>query len=887
MKSLRFLSMKEIQTKHFLPVLLLFFLTPLLTFGQNTVSGTIISSEGESLPGANILIKQTTTGTVSDADGNYQLEVPEDAVLTFSYIGYLTQEINVEGRSTINVSMQLDEAQLEEVVVVGYGTQRRSDLTGAVGIVPMEDIRDLANPNILDQIQGRVAGLTVVNTDFEPGGNPSILVRGKNSITASNEPLIILDGIPYEGSISAINPYDIESFNVLKDGSAAAIYGSRGANGVILITTKKGRSGKPTINYNGSVGFNSSISRIDVLGANQYVQLRDLIGQIHPSEQANLDAGKITDWQDEATRTALQHDNSVSISGATDDLNYYLTGGHLYQEGILVGSEFRRTTFRFNGSYDIRDWLEIGTNTQLTHEDWGDQGDVSLPASLRFSPLATPYNEDGTTTFYPIPEDPFFTNPLDFVNTRDARIRRGLITNLYADLKFGQIWEPLEGLSYRFKYGRSEQKENRDIYRASTTVSGFPTGGFAQRNSFLIINSTAENILNYDRQFNDHRIGITGLYSWQNRTSDATNVSGSRFVNDNLEEFGIGTGGLLSVTTPFTEWTLISQMGRLNYSYNYKYYFTFTVRRDGYSGFGTNDKWGIFPSVALGWSISQEGFMQGIEWVDNLKLRVSYGENGNQAIPPYRSLTQVTGGESRAYYFDNTALGFAPTTLGNPDLGWETTTTLNFGLDYSLAGDRIFGNIEYYNSKSDGLLLNRLLNSTQGFTSILQNIGETENNGVELLVGGRIFDRPGTGFNWEASVNFFKNNNKIVQLFDKQTDDLLNGWFIGEDIDANYNYIGDGVYGTQEQIDASHQPTSSLGDRILRDVNQNGELDDGDRAIQGSTSPDYTIGITNTLSYNNFTLSFFIYSVQGVLAASGPLDPRSWIASRNNYFDQD
>jgi len=859
------------------------------------INGIVADANGTPLPGANVIEKGTTNGVVTDFDGNYSISVEGSSpVLQFSSLGFASIEKTVGSNTTINVVLSEDSQALDEVVVVGYGTMKKSDLTGAVSTIKSDEVEDLPNINILDRVQGRVAGLSIVNSSYSPGEDPKILIRGKNSLTASNDPLIILDGFPLEGSLSAINPNDIESFTVLKDGSASAIYGSRGSNGVILITTKKGKSGKPTINYSGSVGFNTIDKKLDVLDGNQYLDLRDYYGTLYASEQENLAAGKITDWQDEATRTALQYDNSLSISGATDKLNYYITGGQTYQEGIVKGSEYNRKSFRFNGSYDVRDWLEIGINSLFTNEDWGDEGDINISPALSMSPLGTPYNDDGTTTLYPIREDPFFTNPLGNLETRDSKIRTGLMTNLYADFKFGQIWESLEGLSYRFNYGRTENRENRDIYQSSTSTAGLNAGGIARRDNWKVINTTVENILNYDRQFGNHSIGITGLYSWQNRTSDATNVTGTGFVNDALEEYGIGGATNLTVTTPYSEWSLISQMGRLNYSFDSKYYFTFTVRRDGYSGFGNDNKWGVFPSMALGWTISDEGFMEGMEWVNFLKLRSSYAESGNQAIQPYGTLTQIQSGNPNAdggglfaYYLDGSVNGFGPTVLGNPDLSWEATKTLNFGLDYSFAGDRIFGSIEYYQSKSEGLILQRLLNATQGFNSILQNIGETENNGVEITVSGKIFDRPATDFNWEASINFFKNDNKIVKLYDKETDDVLNGWFIGEDIDANFDYVGGGVYGTQGEIDASHEPNAAPGDRILLDMNNNGVRDDGDRRIQGSTSPDYTIGLNNSLSYKNFTLSFFIYSVQGVKEHQALYDARSWLADRTNYFNLD
>ncbi len=847
------------------------------------VTGSVVDERNQPLVGANVELSGTTKGTITDDKGTYKLELNEadkKGNLVFSYVGYEKQTVAIAGQNVINIMLK-EAVLMKEVVVVGYGSVRKRDLTGAVVSVSSEEIKNLPETNIASRLQGRVAGLTITNSDTRPGESPNILIRGKNSITASRNPLIILDGIPYEGGLNTINPSDISTMNVLKDASSTAIYGSRGSNGVIIVTTKKGKSGKPTISYTGNYGINSILKKIDMLNADQYLQLRKVLGVLQPSEQANYNSGNITDWQTEATQKAMQKDHALGISGGGDKYNYYLGLGLLGQEGIVKGSEYGRSSFRFNGTYKVTNWLEIGTTNQMVWENWGTQGDVNITDALIMSPLSTPYNPDGTTTLFPLPNDRFFTNPLDILNTLDKRDKNTFLNNIYAEVKFPF----LNGLSYKFNYGRTESKESRDIYQKSSTAAGFGVNGNASRNNLTVTNYTTENILNYDQKFGDHHVGFTGLYSFQNLVSDGNIVNGSNFINDNLEQYGIGSARVLTVNTPFSEWSLISQMARLNYDYKGRYFFTFTTRRDGYSGFGANNKFGVFPSLALGWKISDEKFLKEINWLSFLKLRTSYGTNGNQAIPPYGTLTQITGGVDRNYYFNNTALGFAPSSLGNPSLGWEKTTTLNFGVDFSVLNGRITGSIEYYNSKSKDLLLKRLLNSTQGFTSILQNIGQTSNIGTEINIEAIAIQN--SNFSWRIGANFFRNKNTIVQLFDKSTDDQLNGWFIGQDIDANYNFIADGIFSTQAQIAASHMPKAKLGDRILRDVNQNGRLDDGDRAIQGRNNPDFTLGLNNTFSYKNFNLAFFIYTVQGVTTNNRVLDPLSYIADRSNFVNVD
>ncbi|GAA3594222.1 TonB-dependent receptor [Flavivirga amylovorans] len=862
---------------------------------QEIIIGVVTDANGQPLPGASIIEKGTKNGTQTDFDGKFSIQTfGENAVLVISFIGFTKKEVPVTKQTTnLTISLEEDTAQLDEVVVIGYGSARKGDLTGAVASISAREIEDLPDPNLLNQIQGRVAGLTITNSNFTPGDSPSILIRGKNSITAGNEPLIILDGIPYSGSISTINPNDIETFNVLKDASSTAIYGSRGSNGVIIITTKAGKTGRPKVTYNASVGFNSIIQKLDLLNAEQYVAFRDFNGTLQPSEQANLASGNITDWQDLVTRTAIQQEHSLGVSGGTEDFSYYLGLGNLDQEGIVLGQEFRRTSFRFNGTYTITDWLKIGTTNQITEEDFGDQGDVNLRNTIRISPLGTPFNSDGSQTFYPITEDEFFANPLDPLLTQDTRVRRQFVNNAFVEIKAPFV----EGLSYKLNYGRSELRDDRDRFEPTTSEAGANIGGGrARRRNRNIINSTTENILNYDRQFGDHHLGLTALYSFQRITLEESNMEGRGFVNDQLGVNGIGSGEIVTVSTPYERETLISQMGRLNYDYKGKYYLTATVRRDGSSNFGDNNKFGVFPSVALGWTITKEDFAQDIDWLNFLKLRVSYGENGNQDISPYSDLTQISNRYLDAYdnnrelflnYLSNNeqATGFAPAVLGNPELAWEATKTFNFGLDYSLLDGKVSGNIEYYSSTSDGLLLNRQLNATQGFSSILQNIGEVENKGLEINVNVKPIQTE--NFNWDIGFNFFTNKNKIVKLADEFTDDIANGWFIGEDIDSNFNFVGDGVLGTQAEIDASATPDAALGDRAFKDIDNNGFIDDKDRAIQGSRTPDFTLGINNNLAYKNVTLSFLIYTVQGVTEANGVLDPRSYLNDRANYANLD
>ncbi|WP_430973762.1 TonB-dependent receptor [Sunxiuqinia rutila] len=847
-----------------------------------SIQGKITDSSGQMLPGVAVVVKGTTIGIVTDFDGVYKLSnVPADATLVFSFVGMKTQEIAVNGKAQIDVTMVEDAIGIDEVVAIGYGTMKKSDLTGSVVSVSSEELKDLPNANVLDQVQGRLAGVSIVNTSAAPGANPEILIRGINSITASNNPLIILDGIPYSGSISSINPGDIESFNVLKDASSTAIYGSRGANGVIIITTKKGQTGAPEITYDGKFSVSNVVDFIDVMDAHQYKKFKDDIGMsISGTELENYENANFVNWQELATQTGTQSDHALSIRGGSDKFTYFTSLSRLDQEGVLKGSGFNRTSLRTNGSYFVTDWLEVGTQIQITSEDWGDDSDANINSAIQISPLGTPYDEDGSFSWYPIPEDPFWTNPLANIEVKDASERRLIQTNLYGVIDFPFI----KGLSYRLNYGRSEIRSNYDYYAPSTTLAGVDGGGVAQRNNSKFIDTTIENLLNYKREFGEHKVDVSALYSFQEATSDATNTTGSNFINDELAEYGVGTGTNKGISTSYFETALISQMGRINYAYKGKYSLTYTVRRDGYSGFGANEKWGVFSSGALAWTISEEDFLQDINWIDFLKLRTSYGTSGNQAIAPYGTLTRVS--QWRSYYLDDTAVSFAPTSLGNPELGWESTATFNVAMDYAGLNGRLSGSIEYYKTSSDGLILSRLLNSTQGFSSILQNVAELENRGVEIELNGKIIESG--DFKWNADLTFSHNKNKIVKLFDDETDDVGNQWFIGKELNVNWGYAFDGVFNDQAEVDASHMPDAQPGDAIIRDADGDGELTPDDRTFQGSRNPDYIMGLTNTLTYKNFDFSFFIYSVQGASRVNNILDTRGWGAEgRTNIYNFD
>jgi TonB-dependent starch-binding outer membrane protein SusC len=855
------------------------------------VTGTVTDKTGAPMAGVNVVLTGTAHGTITDVSGKYSLDIPQGSKsLTFSFIGMESQEINIGTSTTINLVLAEAATSLQEVVVVGYGTMKKSDLTGSLGSVSIKEIANLPEPNLFNAVQGKIPGLIINNSDFAPGSDPEIMIRGINSLSSSNTPLIILDGMPFIGGLTQINPSDIQSIDVLKDASSAAIYGSRGSNGVILITTKTGKKGKPVISYQGTIGMASQTKEIPVLDRDGYIKLRQDIAKING--QTNLDPasllfsgeldaynnGTSTNWQDLISRTAIQQDHQLSISGANDNINYYVSVEHLDQDGIIKGSSYKRNSLRFNGSYDVTKWLKFGANSQISSENFGDHVTADVSNAMSMSPLGKPYNSDGSLNVYPLHPDDFFSNPLDGMNADKQDIRTRAIVNL-----FGLIDVPfVKGLSYRMNYGNTFENRGTNTFWPSTSFVGIPNSGSADVIANKMTDWTFENILKYNQTFGKHRIDITALYSRQKNVDDIISTHGQSFINDNLSFYGIGNGKVLRTTFSNTEWSMESLMGRLNYVYGDKYFVTFTVRTDGYSGFGSNQKYGTFPSVALGWTLSEESFMKDRTPFNFLKLRASYGLNGNQAIPPYRTLSGISGGYD--YYLGNsTAIGFYPSSLGNSSLSWESTQTLNIGIDFSLFKDRITGNIDGYFRKATNLLLQRKIPTATGFNTIWDNVASTQNRGLEINIKPKIISKP--DYSWTANFNFALNRNKILKLLGDNQDDKVNKWFVGHPVDVNYNYVIVGVWQTSDDITHSYMPSAKPGDLKLKDVTKDGQITDADRVIQGSSLPDFTLGLNNEFTYKRFSLSFFIYTVEGGKRNNELLNLSEWLAYRRNCLD--
>ena len=846
-------------------------------YAQNTtVKGVVRDAMGPTA-GATVVQKGTNNGTITDLDGNFTINVPSNAVLVISFVGLDTQEIPVAGKKFIEVTLSGNE-ELEEVIVVGYGTQKKSDITGSVASVDKARLSKLPVTNVLQAVQGATAGVTISQGSSIPGDAPSALVRGRNSINAGTGPYIVVDGVPISksgGSLNDINPGDIESMEILKDASATAIYGTNGANGVILITTKHGKEGKPSISYNGYVGIEDFANKMDFCNGAQITQrYKDYVAQNagetmyndyvkNQGEAAAQAAGQETDWiYDMVSRTGIIQDHNVTINGGAEKVKYFISGDYLTQKGVLKGFNYKRYSLRLNIDADVTNYLKIGTNTYIVSHN-RDGGRVNFLMAEAMSPYGQVYNEDGSYCIYPMASENLFFNPMRDVNQDHERRQWNINLNGYADLDFGHIWAPLKGLHYKFNFGYSYVPKRESYYNGAEQNN---LNGYGEIFNAETQNYTAENILSWARDFGKHHIDLTALYASSRRKYHDNTAAASKFINDELLWHNLGGGGTQVAKSKTELYTTVSQMGRINYSYDSRYLFTATVRRDGSSVFGDNIKYGTFPSVALGWNIANEAFMEGTnDWLNNLKLRLSYGKAGNEAINVYETLSKMTNAALALDGASYTAL-YPNSRMGNSGLSWESTQSFNVGVDFGFLNNRINGNIDFYTSKTTDLLLQRNLPKISGYSNVYMNMGETANKGLEITINSKNISTK--DFTWSTSLVWSWNKNEIKDLYGDGKDDLGNRWFIGHPISVIYDYEMEGIW-QKDEIERgdhlNHDPQAQAGDVKIRDIDGDGKITpEGDKTIQGQTSPKWIGGLTNTFSYKNITLSIFIQTVQGL-----------------------
>ncbi|NCI47711.1 SusC/RagA family TonB-linked outer membrane protein [Sediminibacterium soli] len=831
------------------------------------VSGSVIDAETrQPVPGASVLVKGRQSATLTDAQGGFTLDAGTNDKLEVSSLGYATQTVSVSS-GAIQVLLVATNRNLGEVVVIGYGTQKRADVTGAVVSVPKSRLSQLPVTNFLHAVEGSVPGVTITQTSSVPGSSANVLVRGQNTITAGSGPFIVVDGVPFSktgGVTNDINPNDIASIEVLKDASATAIYGVNGANGVILITTKRGVTGKPVIRYNGYTGFDNFSHMLRPASPEAYVQkYADYKAQVPSASQtvlpnayeiANYNAGKTIDWVKEATQQGVTQDHNLSISGGSKDVRYYVSGDYMKQQGIVKGYQYHRASIRTNLDINLTDYLTVGSSLSYTNNNY-DGGRANFYLAAAMSPYGTEYDASGSYAIYPMYPELLYNNPLLGLYTDRTDRSNNLTTNVYAELKPSGF---LKGLKYRLNAGYTYVTSLFGSYagrNANNTLGGANVSSSDTRNWVL------ENILTWSKNWGLHHVDFTGVYSAQERNYFSFGATATGFINDQLSFNNLGAGATQTSGSYRDKYDLNSQMARVNYAYDSRYLFTVTARRDGSSVMGSGtDKFGVFPSVAFGWNVFNEKFMQKLTSVSNLKLRLSYGKSGNEAISVYQTIT--TDGTNRFPFSGVSTIGVLASNLGNANLHWENATTANLGIDFGFLNNRITGSIDLYRTETKDLLLRRNLPVITGYSNIVDNLGKTQNQGIELSLNTEnIITR---NFKWTSGIVFASNKNRIVDLYGDKKDDLGNRWFIGKPIGVIYDYSLQGVWQTGE--DASKQdPGAKPGDLKFADINNSGSITADDKMILGQTAPKWTGGITNTFQYKNFNLSVFIQTVQGAM----------------------
>jgi TonB-linked SusC/RagA family outer membrane protein len=890
----------------FFLVILCFFLQIDIAQAQTRqVSGKVSDAVGGALPGVSVTAKGTSQGSATDGAGNYVVNVPSGStVLVFSFIGYTTQEIVIGNQTQINVALAEDVAILSEVVVVGYGTQKKSQMTGAISQVTAKQITEMPLTSLGQALQGRAAGVDVSQSGSKPGSAPRILIRGRRSFNAGNDPLYVIDGIPLSAGYEDINPNDIQSMEILKDATATAIYGARGANGVILVTTKRGANkGKTTVTFDTYAGSSSAYSKLDLFSGAEFTEYvreayratnlyKDASGNAvatgksdpaadakiavlggDPNVAAGIAANRNTQYQDLILRSGLMQNHTIGIQGGNDKTSFYISGGFFQDKGITKGLDFTRNSLRANIDHVVNKRVKVGLSSYMMYavrngEDLNPYGNT-----LNANPLGAVKKEDGTLIFEPT-NDALLSNPLSEIvpgaqidNTKRFRI----FNSIFAEVKI------IDGLTYRLNLGPDFTQSRRGRFIGSETNARRRGDAQAFNENRFGFNFTMENILNYNKTLGKHAFNFTGVQSIQKDNFEAyrTDVQGIPAPSQSFFSLNSATS-VLGVNSDLIEWTINSFMGRVNYSFDDKYLLTMTLRRDGSSRFGENTKYGNFPGIAVGWNITNEPFMKDVSFVDMLKLRGGWGKVGNQGVNPYQ--TQGLLGRT-AYAFGTTgAFGFRPSTIGNPDLRWESSANANVGLDFSVYRGRIQGSIELYETNTTNLLLNDFLPGSVGFNFFSNNVGQTRNKGIELgLTTVNVNTK--NGFKWTTDFQFTKNKEEIVSLYNGKVDDLGNRWFIGYPLNTYFDWKKEGIWQTNE-ADQAKAYGSEVGqikvqDNNGRDANGNltgksdGKINADDRTILGTDVPKWAGGLTNRFEFKGFDLSFFLFGRFGNTILSG------------------
>lgn len=896
------------------------------TTPQMEITGNVKDINNMPLPGVNIIVKNTSNGTQTDFDGNFTIRANTGDVLVFSYIGMKTTEITVGSKSTYNIIMEEDAAELEAVVVVGYGTQKKSDVTGALVSVSAEDLTSRPVNNAIEAMQGKAAGVDISSNE-RPGQVGSITIRGVRSLSASNSPLYVLDGIPLiTGGIENINPQDIESIDILKDASATAIYGSRGANGVVIVTTKKGKTGKYTLSYNTLVSTEKIREFAPMFNAGEYIEYRrwakhyqnpTLVPRGDQPTQANdaaiftgdetafdnilkgwasgtWDGSQLTttDWTDFVTQTGITTQHTLSASGGSEKMKAYGSFGYTDNKGVIKGQSYER--YNGNLSIDITptEWFSFGgnLNTSYSTQEYGQStagnNGVSVRGGLYDSArevfqYTLPYDSEGNRIEFPGGDIAVKTIIDEYKYSQDQRVTLRAFGSFYAQIDFGTFTPALEGLKFRTNFG-----PDIETYRNGTfldALSVVRTGSsYASLEKRQRLSYTLDNLLYYNKTIDKHDFGVTLLQSQTQFKEEFSLMSANNipFPSQKWNALSSSNVSLSNWDSNIVERQLLSYMARLNYGFDEKYLITLSGRYDGASQLAEGNKWAFFPSAALGWRLDKEEFLANSSWINQLKLRLGVGVTGNSAIDPYATKNAL----SPLFY----AIGNTPTAgvqnaitdidgtdytlLANNELGWEKTTQYNIGLDFSLLKSRISGGLDVYASKTTDLLLLKAIPTVTGYDATYANVGETKSNGIDLTIN--TINVRNDNFQWATDISASYQQNEIVELSNGKEDDINNEWFIGESQDVIYGFASNGIW---KESDAAEMALFNANGHTFtpgnaRPVDQNGDYkidNNNDRVVIGSEIPKYIVGLTNTFTYKGLELSIFLYGRLGYIYNTG------------------
>ncbi|UPK72246.1 SusC/RagA family TonB-linked outer membrane protein [Chitinophaga filiformis] len=852
-----------------------------------TISGRVIGDDGTGIPGASVQVKGAKNGVQSNSEGFFKLTAPANATLLISSVGFVPREMAVNRQTTLNITLKSSVSDLEQVVVIGYGTAKKKDVTGATVSVKGETLREVGAPNIYNQLQGRAAGIDIVNNGSSIGTGGEIRIRGNRSLASSsnsnnaqNGPLLVVDGIPLSGgSINDINPNDIATIDVLKDASATAIYGSRGSGGVIIITTKRGRQGKSVTSYDGYVGVSQAMGTYDLFNAQEYAAFKDAAKQgqpnpnnphpnaLTPIEQENLAKGVNTDWQKLLLTTGIRTDHNISVSGGNETTLYSFGFGVFRETGIVPDQRFDRGSLHIAIDHKMTERLKVGLTTTNTMS-WANRVNTNAyGAATRLSPLYLPYNADGSINFQPAIQqsnDAQQISPLTSIGNNEkikARTRRfRTLTNVYGEL------EIIKGLKLRSSLALDWIQTMNNNYTGPGTVFNTNTttaGATLSQSNDETWSYTVDNSLSYEKTFAEkHKIQATALHEVVKNFNQSQQFNGQGVPVDYIQDYNFQLANSLTANASgYSDRGLLSYMGRVFYSYDDRYMLTATVRTDGASVLAPGNQWFTYPALSAGWNMSNENFMRNIKWIDNLKLRVGWGVSSNQTIAPYTTIGSLS---SNFYNYGagtspnvNFVSGYTVNTLPNPRLTWESTRGYNIGLDFGFFNNRLSGAVEYYNVNTRDILLSKELPRSRGANSVLVNQGKTAGHGVEITLSS-LNVKSRSGFTWNTDLNFSMAREKIVALQPGLTQDVGNGWYVGQPLTVIYDVKKIGIWQLGEKENASKYGAAP-GDIKIQDVNGNGTIGAEDRQVIGNFQPDFVFGFSNRFAYKNFDLNIVTF----------------------------